>query len=141
MEIVIEYFSQDFTTHEIDGGGVLLDLKIKSSFLLGFVRSSVLKKSKYEVSHLLREMTKFELPDSGHIWLTKKENVVQKLGITFIYENCSLDKNQTILENLLDDFHYMKTSLKKKQFLHLVKLVKLEKFLYKYPEELSFQEL
>lgn len=84
--MLLEYLSQNFTTHEIDGNGIFLDLKIKTSFLLGFVRSSGSKKSKYEISHILREIAGFEVPDSGQIWLTEKENVFQKLGVTFIYE-------------------------------------------------------
>lgn len=134
MSILVENISKSFGQFQaLDR----VNLEIKNSSLVGLLGPSGSGKST-----LLRVLAGLEQPDSGRIWLEGQNATnldLQKREIGFVFQNYALFPHLTVFENISFglDVRNIELDLKKRRVQDLLKLIQLEKFSDRYPNQLS----
>nr|YP_009106467.1 probable transport protein [Geminella minor]AIT95238.1 probable transport protein [Geminella minor] len=134
MSILIENLSKKYGKFSaLDS----VNLEIKTGSLVALVGPSGSGKST-----LLRVIAGLDIPDSGRVWLTGRDTTflsVQEREIGFVFQNYALFKHMNVYENIAFGLTIRRSNplTISNRVNELLKLIKLEKFAKKYPNQLS----
>jgi sulfate transport system ATP-binding protein len=134
MSILVENISKTFGTFRaLDR----VNLEIKNGSLVGLLGPSGSGKST-----LLRILAGLEKPDTGRIWLEGQDATnsnLQEREIGFVFQNYALFPHLTVSENVSFglDIRNIDVDLKVRRVHELLKLIELDKFSDRYPNQLS----
>jgi sulfate transport system ATP-binding protein len=134
MSILIENLSKKFGTFSALSH---INLEIKSGSLVALIGPSGSGKST-----LLRIIAGLDTPTEGRVWFTGRNSTflsIQEREIGFVFQNYALFKHMTVWENIAFGLDIRSTSLNiiSDQVKQLLKLIQLEKFADRYPNQLS----
>ena len=134
MSILVENLTKNF------GSSLILDhinLEIKTGQLIALLGPSGSGKST-----LLRLIAGLENPDSGRIWLTGKDSnflSIQERQIGFVFQSYALFNHLTVFQNIAYGLKMQQVKGQQMEFRvqELLKLIQLENFSNRYPNQLS----
>ena len=134
MSILVENISKSFGKFRVLDR---VNLEIKTGSLVGLVGPSGSGKST-----LLRVLDGLEKPDSGRIWFEGQDSTnleLQKREIGFVFQNYALFPHLTVSENISFGLNIrdIEPDFKNRRIQELLKLIQLEKFAERYPNQLS----
>ena len=134
MSILVENISKSFGKFRVLDR---VNLEIKTGSLVGLVGPSGSGKST-----LLRVLAGLEKPDSGRIWFEGQDSTnleLQKREIGFVFQNYALFPHLTVSENISFGLNIrdIEPDFKNRRIQELLKLIQLEKFAERYPNQLS----
>lgn len=134
MSILIENLCKNFGTFSALNH---INLEIKSGSLVALIGPSGSGKST-----LLRIIAGLDTPTEGRVWFTGRDSTflsIQEREIGFVFQNYALFKHMTVWENIAFGLDIRLTSLNiiSDQVKQLLKLIQLEKFADRYPNQLS----
>nr|AKZ21074.1 probable transport protein [Prasiola crispa] len=134
MSILIENLSKKFGTFSALSH---INLEIKSGSLVALIGPSGSGKST-----LLRIIAGLDTATEGRVWFTGRDSTflsIQEREIGFVFQNYALFKHMTVWENIAFGLDIRSTSLNiiSDQVKQLLKLIQLEKFADRYPNQLS----
>lgn len=134
MSILIENLCKNFGNFSALSH---INLEIKTGSLVALVGPSGSGKST-----LLRIIAGLDTPTQGRVWFTGRDSTflsIQEREIGFVFQNYALFKHMTVWENIAFGLDIRSTSLEiiSDQVKQLLKLIQLEKFADRYPNQLS----
>lgn len=134
MSILIENLSKKYGKFSVLDS---VNLEIKTGSLVALVGPSGSGKST-----LLRVIAGLDIPDSGRVWLTGRDTTflsVQEREIGFVFQNYALFKHMNVYENISFGLTIRGSNplTISNRVNELLKLIRLEKFAKKYPNQLS----
>nr|AIT93476.1 probable transport protein [Prasiolopsis sp. SAG 84.81] len=134
MSILIENLSKEFGNFSALNH---INLEIRTGSLVALIGPSGSGKST-----LLRIIAGLDTPTQGRVWFTGRDSTflsIQEREIGFVFQNYALFKHMTVWENIAFGLNIRSTSLSiiSDQVKQLLKLIQLEKFADRYPNQLS----